>query len=378
MIDGGELARRGLDGRRPARLRGSATPGGSCGRGGGRRGRSAPRWRGSSISSPRPIRTMIRADIPVYDRVPGRACPGQRHRRAARARARDRDRRDGPATARAPSGGDAGRHRRERFDAGCGARAATRLGASSCRSTRLQRPASAGAVRPGGQRALRPSPRAGGEAGPVRAGASRRLRREGGSCSADVVVPPDPADAVTALTSWIRQAEHPGRAAAMAPTGRIPDPGDLAAPRPGRRAGAGAGDARLSPPGAPLPLAICEHRAAAGLLQPPARRSRSRDRRGAGARARAPAAHARDDRLGELRARGGARVPGLGAHQQVRRGVSRAGATTGAASTSTSPSSWRSTAPRRCSAPSTPTSSPTPARRPTRPSTTRCCSPATR
>ena len=72
------------------------------------------------------------------------------------------------------------------------------------------------------------------------------------------------------------------------------------------------------------------------------------------------------------------RVPGQRAHEQVRRGLSRASATTAAASTSTSSSSSRSTARRRCSAPSTPTSSRTPARRPTRPSTTRCCSPATR
>ena len=53
-------------------------------------------------------------------------------------------------------------------------------------------------------------------------------------------------------------------------------------------------------------------------------------------------------------------------------------ATTAAARRSTSPSSWRSTAPRSCSAPSTPTSSRTPARRPTTPPTWRCSSPATR
>ena len=40
-------------------------------------------------------------------------------------------------------------------------------------------------------------------------------------------------------------------------------------------------------------------------------------------RARAPAAHARDDRVGELRSPGRARLPGLGAHQQVRGGLSR-------------------------------------------------------
>ena len=60
------------------------------------------------------------------------------------------------------------------------------------------------------------------------------------------------------------------------------------------------------------------------LLRAPARRRRSRGRRGAGARARAPAADARDDRVGELRPPGGARVPGQRAHQQVRRGLPRA------------------------------------------------------
>ena len=116
-------------------------------------------------------------------------------------------------------------------------------------------------------------------------------------------------------------------------------------------------------------------RAEPRLLQPPPRRGGSRDRRGAARRARAPAGHARDDRLGELRAARRARVPGLGAHEQVRRGLSGRAATTAAASGSTSPSSSRSTAPRRCSAPSTPTSSRTPARRPTPPSTTRCLQP---
>ena len=33
--------------------------------------------------------------------------------------------------------------------------------------------------------------------------------------------------------------------------------------------------------------------------------------------------HARDDRLGELRAAGDPRLPGVGAHQQVRRGLPR-------------------------------------------------------
>ena len=66
-----------------------------------------------------------------------------------------------------------------------------------------------------------------------------------------------------------------------------------------------------------------ERRPAAGLLQPSACRGRSRDRRGARTRARPPAAHAGDDRLGELRPGRGAGVPGLGADQQVRRGVPR-------------------------------------------------------
>ena len=69
----------------------------------------------------------------------------------------------------------------------------------------------------------------------------------------------------------------------------------------------------VAPVSADLPL---------GLLQPAAGRGRPRDRRGARARARAPAEHARDDRVGELRPGLGARVPGLGPHQQVRRGLS--------------------------------------------------------
>ena len=60
----------------------------------------------------------------------------------------------------------------------------------------------------------------------------------------------------------------------------------------------------------------------------------------------------RADRLGELRQPARAGGAGLGAHQQVRRGLSRASATTAAASSSTSPSSSPSSAPRSCSAPS--------------------------
>ena len=63
-------------------------------------------------------------------------------------------------------------------------------------------------------------------------------------------------------------------------------------------------------------------RPAARLLRAPARRGRPRGRRGHRPRARAPAAHAGDDRLGELRAAGRARVPGQRAHEQVRRGLS--------------------------------------------------------
>ena len=114
------------------------------------------------------------------------------------------------------------------------------------------------------------------------------------------------------------------------------------------------------------------------LSDRPAGRGRSRDRRGPGPRARAPAAHAGDDRLGELRPPGGARRGRLGADQQVRRGPARASATTAAARRSTSPSSSRSTAPRSCSGPSTPTSSPTRAPRPTTPPTWRWRARATR
>ena len=73
-----------------------------------------------------------------------------------------------------------------------------------------------------------------------------------------------------------------------------------------------------------------------------------------------PVDHPAADRLGELHLAGGAGRPGLGAHQQVLRGLSRAGATTAGTRSSTRSRTWRATAPRRCSAPSTPTSSPTP------------------
>ena len=108
------------------------------------------------------------------------------------------------------------------------------------------------------------------------------------------------------------------------------------------------------------------------------RRVRSRTRDRARPRARPPGRSHRADRLRELREPARARGPGLRAHQQVRRGLSRASATTAAASTSTSPSSWRSTARRSSSAPTTPTCSRTRARRRTPPRTSRCSSRATR
>ncbi len=119
-------------------------------------------------------------------------------------------------------------------------------------------------------------------------------------------------------------------------------------------------------------------RSAARLLRPPARRRRSRGRRRDGARARPPAVDARDDRVGELRAAGGPRVPGQRAHQQVRRGLPGQALLRRLRVRRRRSSSSRSTARRRCSAPSTRTSSRTRARRPTRPSTTRCWTRATR
>ena len=59
------------------------------------------------------------------------------------------------------------------------------------------------------------------------------------------------------------------------------------------------------------------------LLHKASRRGRSGDRRGAQGRGRSAGASPRDDRLRELRSAGGPRLPGLGAHEQVRRGLSR-------------------------------------------------------
>ena len=78
-----------------------------------------------------------------------------------------------------------------------------------------------------------------------------------------------------------------------------------------RRSRAGAGDTFNA-----------HDRAAVRLLRPPARRCRPRGRRGDPGRAPPPAGHAGDDRVRELRAAGGPRVPGLRAHEQVRRGIS--------------------------------------------------------
>ena len=69
------------------------------------------------------------------------------------------------------------------------------------------------------------------------------------------------------------------------------------------------------------------------------------------------------DRLGKLRQRSRARSGGLGVHQQVRRGLSRASATTAVASMPMWSRTWRATAPSSYSAPSMPTCSRTPARR---------------
>ena len=83
----------------------------------------------------------------------------------------------------------------------------------------------------------------------------------------------------------------------------------------------------------------------------------------------------RADRVRELHLAERARGRRLGADEQVRRGLSRPAATTAAARSSTRSSSWRSIAPRSCSAPSTRTSSRTPARRRTWPRTSRCLQP---
>ena len=102
--------------------------------------------------------------------------------------------------------------------------------------------------------------------------------------------------------------------------------------------------------------------AGAGTRPSPAgpRRGRSRDPSPDRPRRPAPGALARADRVRELRLGGGARGRGLGAHQQVRRGLSRAAATTAAARSSTRWSSSRSIAPSSFSAPSTRTCSRTP------------------
>ena len=87
-------------------------------------------------------------------------------------------------------------------------------------------------------------------------------------------------------------------------------------------------------------------------------------------RNRPPGRPHRADRLRELREPRGARGAGLGAHQQVRRGLSRQALLRRLRVRRHRRDSWRSSARRSCSAPTTRTSSRTRARRRTRPSTT--------
>ena len=96
------------------------------------------------------------------------------------------------------------------------------------------------------------------------------------------------------------------------------------------------------------------------------------------ARARAAEHDDPAHRVGELHVARGARGAGLGAHQQVLRGLSRPSATTAATSSSTTPRTSRAIARARCSAPSTRTCSRTRVRTRTRPRSWRCSSPATR
>ena len=107
-------------------------------------------------------------------------------------------------------------------------------------------------------------------------------------------------------------------------------------------------------------------------------RDRSRDRRHHPARDRAPEHHDPADRVGELHVARGARGAGLGAHQQVLRGLP------GQALLRRQPRGRRGRGARprppraSCSAPSTPTCSRTPAPTPTWPRSSRCSTPATR
>ena len=91
-----------------------------------------------------------------------------------------------------------------------------------------------------------------------------------------------------------------------------------------------------------------------------------------------PAGTAQPDRLRELRQRGRAPGAGLGADQQVRRGLPRQALVQRLRVRRRRRSGWPSTAPGSCSAPSMPTCSRTAAARPTWPSTSRCWSRATR
>ena len=114
------------------------------------------------------------------------------------------------------------------------------------------------------------------------------------------------------------------------------------------------------------------------LLHQARRRGRSRDRPACSRTSAPPGDDARDDRVGELRPAGGARLPGLGADEQVRRGLPGQALLRRLRARRRRRGACDRRARRSSSAPSTRTSSRTPARRRTRPSTTRCSSPATR
>ena len=88
-----------------------------------------------------------------------------------------------------------------------------------------------------------------------------------------------------------------------------------------------------------------------------------------------PAVHPRDDRLGELRSGRRHGGPGLGPHQQVRRGLPRPPLLRRLRARRRRRAASPSTASRRSSAPRPRTSSRTRARRPTPPRCSRCCKP---
>ena len=320
---------------------------------------------------------MIRADIPVFDRLQDElvASSGTGARRILELGTGTGET-AAPAARSSPRGGAAGIDESAAMLAAARARAAGRAGRAARRTAR-------GAA----------ARRARSTSWPARCASTTSTPSGRQSCSrafaarsapggrfvlADVVVPADPARGRDVTDRGLRPAPARWPTSSSGSPRRDSTPGwwvsgDLARGRgsPGRRLGG-------------RPLAPLVSRQSVSVELPPDFFNRPLAEvdpeiaEVLGARARPPAAHAGDDRLGELRSRLGARVPGLGADEQVRRGLSRASATTAAASTSTSPSSSPSTARRSCSAPSTPTCSRTPARRPTRPSTTLCCSRATR